>query len=81
MHAGSITKNTAAGRVYAHLKAHIGEWFTTRGLAAWADTYCVSTRISEVRAQLDDGLEIITEPFSVKGRRVFRYRMVKRGKK
>lgn len=84
MHAGNIDNpDTAAGRVYRVLKArmHIK---TTKGvgwvggwdLSQWAKTTAVSTRISEIRAQLfvDDGRR---ETIEVKqDGRYFFYRLV-----
>lgn len=54
MHAGSIdSPNTAAGRVYAVLRAHRGAWVGGWDLQQEALTTAVSTRVSEVRLQLD----------------------------
>ena len=53
MHAGSIHSDTAAGRVYAVLHEHEGEWVGGWDLAMAAHTTAVSTRVSEVRAQLN----------------------------
>ena len=57
MHYGKIDKNTAARRVYRVLrrrKAWIGGWDLTMA----AKTTAVSTRVSEVRAQLPQGERI-----------------------
>jgi len=55
VHYGNIDKpTTAAGRVYRTLKhRRRGSWTTTAGVAELAKTYCPSTRISEVRRQLE----------------------------
>jgi len=51
MHAGSIDNDrTAAARVYAALSG--GGWVSGWDLSRAARTTCVSTRVSEVRAQL-----------------------------
>ena len=54
MHPGSIDNpETAAGRVYDHLRAHMGKWFGGWELQQAAETTALSTRISEIRKQLD----------------------------
>jgi len=82
MHAGSIDRNTAAGRVYNQMVYNLGIWYTTAQLSRRARTYCVSTRISEVRHQIarEGCFEIVTEPFTQDGKRLFRYRMVRVGR-
>ena len=53
MHTGNIDNpETAAGRVYNVLKGHYGEWLGGWELTQYAQTTAVSTRISEIRAQL-----------------------------
>lgn len=53
MHGGSIDRpETAAGRVYEVLNARRGQWVGGWDLQMAAQTTAVSTRISEVRAQL-----------------------------
>ena len=54
MHAGSIdTQETAAGRVYAVLREREGQWVGGWDLQTLAQTTAVSTRVSEVRRQLE----------------------------
>ena len=53
MHYGSIYGNTAAGRVYRYLMRHEGEWCDPWEMTLACKTTGISTRISEVRAQLD----------------------------
>ena len=53
MHAGNIHSDTAAARVYTALRARRGEWVGGWDLAMSAHTTAVSTRVSEVRAQLN----------------------------
>jgi hypothetical protein len=52
MHAGSLTRDTAAARVYRHLAEYRGRWLTTLEIGRATGSQCTSTRISEVRAQL-----------------------------
>lgn len=53
MHGGSIDRpDTAAGRVYAALRDRNGGWVGGWDLSMIAQTTAVSTRVSEVRAQL-----------------------------
>lgn len=54
MHAGSIDNpDSGAGKVYAVLKARSGQWVGGWDLQQSAVTTAVSTRVSEVRLQLD----------------------------
>lgn len=58
MHAGNIlNERTAAGRLYRAFGRR-GYWHSAAELAARIGTTCLSTRISEVRAQLPAGERI-----------------------
>ena len=52
MHPGRIDSDTAAGRVYRHLRSVQGSWVGGWELAMATKTTAVSTRVSEVRHQL-----------------------------
>jgi hypothetical protein len=58
MHAGSLTRDTTAARVYRHLAEYRGRWLTTMEIGRATGSQCTSTRISEVRAQLPEGERI-----------------------
>lgn len=60
MHAGRIDAGdlAAAGRVYSHLRRHPGMWVDGWSLAMAVQSTAVSTRVSEVRAQLPPGQTI-----------------------
>lgn len=62
MHPGSILTNSAAGRVYRLLSTSPGEWFTTRQIG---------------RAQLGAGERLERDCFTKRGKRLFRYRIVR----
>ncbi len=55
-----MNERTAAGRLY-RLFGRRGHWHSAGVLAAWLRTTCLSTRISEVRAQLPRGERIETD--------------------
>lgn len=81
MHAGSIDNpDTAAGRVYAVLKAENGAWIGGWDLTMRAQVSAVATRVSEVRAQLEKDSargECIPQAQQRGGK--FFYRLVKAG--
>lgn len=52
MHAGRLDADTAAARVYRHLRNNAGQWVGGWELAMETRTTAVSTRISEVRLRL-----------------------------
>lgn len=52
MHVGKLDNDTAAARVYETLRDLDGEWIGGWELSQAARTTAVSTRVSEVRAQL-----------------------------
>lgn len=60
MHAGKIDNKTAAARVFSVLHKRLGEWVGGWDLTVEARTTAVSTRISEVRTQLPDGMNLET---------------------
>lgn len=53
MNFGNIEKDTAAGRVFKYLKERLNEWVDGWTLTVETKTTAISTRISEVRAQVD----------------------------
>ena len=59
MHCGSMTTpETAAGRVYAILRANTGTWMDAWALQEQAAlSTAISTRVSEIRAQLESDPE------------------------
>jgi hypothetical protein len=62
MHAGSITKDTAARRVYLALCAHRGEWLVNMDLAQLARVnLSLSTVVSQVRQQIPDDMQLECE--------------------
>lgn len=61
MHAGKLENKTAAARVFGELYRRLDEWVDGWSLTLAAQTTAVSTRISEVRAQLPDGYELDTK--------------------
>ena len=61
MHAGKLTGDAAAARVYRILRARPGRWVDGWELTLGAQTSAVSTRISEVRSQLPKGEKIEVE--------------------
>jgi|TARA_R110000824_G_scaffold188467_2_gene369797 hypothetical protein len=62
MHAGNITKDTAARRVYLALCAHRGEWLMNMDLAHLAQVnLSLSTVVSQVRSQIPDDMELHCE--------------------
>ena len=77
MHAGSIdTQETAAGRVYAVLREREGQWVGGWDLQQEAVTTAVSTRVSEVRSQLErDAWRGEAVEMKQEGRKFF-YRLV-----
>jgi hypothetical protein len=54
MHAGSLTGDSAAARVYRRLREAEGTWVGAWDLTLDCRTTAVSTRISEVRHRLAD---------------------------
>ena len=78
MHYGSIDNpNTVASRVYDILMFNMPNWIPARRLAKLAKTTSITTRISEVRHQLDPEsfLTIEIKRERVKGKVVTSYRM------
>lgn len=68
MHPGSIANSkTAAGRVYECLRRNAGQPYDAYSLQIDAATTAVSTRISEVRAQLPEGERINVERRTING--------------
>ena len=63
MHYGKISNNTQAGKVFAYLLDHIGEWFSSLELTLALSQPAIPTRISEIRAQLetDENLDVESE--------------------
>lgn len=61
MHAGKLWTKSAAGRVWRCLLENLDDWKSGWELTALARTTAVSTRISEVRAQLPDGYALDTK--------------------
>ncbi|MCC6490702.1 MAG: hypothetical protein IT364_24665 [Candidatus Hydrogenedentes bacterium] len=53
MHYGNLDRDTAAGRIYRDLSARRGQWCDAWVLMTETRTTAVSTRVSEVRAQLE----------------------------
>jgi len=53
MHFGSIDGPTKAARVYRTLKSRPGHWWDAWELTLETETTGISTRISEIRQQLD----------------------------
>lgn len=80
MNFGNIEKDTAAGRLFSFLDARRGEWVDGWTLTVETRTTAVSTRISEVRAQVDRlGLAVETKrETDVDGRPRFLYRLVEK---
>jgi len=58
MHYGKLDQNTAARRVYRLLRDAKGEWMDGWTLTVRGYVTAVSTRVSEVRAQLPQGERI-----------------------
>lgn len=58
MHAGSVTRPTAARRVLRFFRANRGRWMTAHDVFYHCDTTCPSTRISEVNRQIAPGANI-----------------------
>lgn len=54
MHTGRLDTDSAAGRVYRYLKQHKGCWVDAWTLTVETGTTAISTRISEVRHQLNE---------------------------
>lgn len=78
MHPGSIhNPTTAAGRVYRVLSDLRGQWIGGWELTQAARTTAVSTRISEVRMQVDSGERVEVE----KRGRLYFYRLVRVAKR
>jgi len=75
MHVGNINKGTAAGRLYRVLRLHLGEWTDAFVLAQEARTTCLSTRIAEVRKQVEPEYELTHKEEIVSGQRLQYYRM------
>lgn len=77
MHPGSIANSkTAAGRVYECLRRNAGKAYDAYALQIDAATTAVSTRISEVRAQLPVGERINVERRNVNGQPRWFYTLV-----
>lgn len=79
MHAGSLTGNTAAARVYGFLRERRGEWVDGWTLTQEARVTAVGTRVSEVRHQLaarPDLCERVEQTDRLDGRRGSWYRLV-----
>lgn len=73
MHVGKLTGDNAANRVYRVLTSQPGAWIGGWDLTQRAMTSAVSTRVSEVRSQLDG-----SETIEVQQRgRAFYYRLVR----
>ena len=53
MHVGSIDRDTAAGRLYRHLRERPGVPHDAWALSQAMKTTCLSTRVSEVNVQLE----------------------------
>ena len=53
MHFGSIDGQTKAARVYSVLRSRPGHWWDAWELTLETETTGISTRISEIRQQLD----------------------------
>ena len=77
MHAGNITSDSAAGRVYQRLARDAGKWVDAWQLALDAETTAVSTRVSEVRRQVAAlGMSVEHEERREAGKRRQYYRLV-----
>jgi hypothetical protein len=80
MNYGNIEKNTAAGRVFEYLKARLGQWVDGWSLTVETKTTAISTRVSEIRVQVDRlgyAVEMKREK-GEDGRPKFFYRLVMR---
>ncbi len=73
MHAGKLTGDAAAARVYRILRSRCGHWFGGWELTLAAQTSAISTRIAEIREQVPERGERIERTQA--GRR-FYYRLV-----
>ena len=63
MNYGKIENDTQAGRVFRYLKDNIGKWFSSLELTLLLSQPAISTRISEIRAQLatNEDLDVESE--------------------